>query len=115
MAKGFVNEDQKSQILEKSWIYVNTSIRECLPVSFLEAAAHRCAILSSENPDDFADNFGYRVRTNDLAGYVEGLKFLIEEDRWKIKGEKGFRYVREVHEMDKVIDQHIAIYRSLLE
>ena len=113
--QGFVNEEMKSEILEKSWIYVNSSLRECLPVAFLEAAANRCAILSSENPDGFADNFGYRVRSSDLEGYVEGLRFLMEDERWKVKGEKGFEYVRQVHQMDKVINQHINIYRSLLE
>ena len=112
---GFVTEEQKTKILEKSWIYVNSSIRECLPVAFLEAAANRCAILSSVNPDNFAEAFGYRVITNDLPGYAEGLEFLIENNRWKAKAEKGYRYVKEVHEMDKVIDQHIQIYRSLTE
>lgn len=113
--RGFVDEETKSDIFNKSWIYVNTSIRECLPVAFLEAAAGKCAILSSENPDDFAKDFGYHVKNNSLDGYVEGLKYLLRDDYWKAKGEKGHRYVKEVHEMDKVIDQHIKIYQELLE
>lgn len=113
--RGFVDEKTKSDILRKSWVYVNTSIRECLPVAFLEAAAHKCAILSSENPDDFAMNFGCPVENSNLASYIEGLKMLLNNDLWKTKGESGYRYVKEVHEIDKVIDQHIEIYRKLLE
>lgn len=111
---GFVSEEEKSKILERSWILVNTSIREGLPVAFLEAAAHKCAILSSENPDDFAENFGYRATDGSLMGYVKGLEFLLKDNRWKEKGEKGFKYVKQVHEMDHVIDQHIDIYDKML-
>lgn len=112
---GFVTEEEKSKILEKSWIYINASIRECLPVAFLEAAAHKCAILSSENPDDFAENFGYRVMDSSLIGFVKGLEFLLKDNRWKEKGEKGFQYVKQVHEMGHVINQHIDIYNKLLD
>jgi len=112
---GFVSEEQKSKILEQSWIYVNTSIRECLPVAFLEATAHKCAILSSENPDNFAENFGYRATNGALTSYAQGLKFLLKEDLWKEKGQKAYKYVKEVHEMNKVIKDHIEIYRRLLE
>ncbi|MDI6847559.1 MAG: glycosyltransferase [Candidatus Bathyarchaeia archaeon] len=55
---GFDAGNLKKELLEKAWILVNTSVYECLPVSFLEACAHKCAILSTQNPDDFAANFG---------------------------------------------------------
>lgn len=113
--RGFVDEETKADIFATSWIYVNTSVRECLPMAFLEAAAGKCAILSSENPDDFAEDFGYHVKNNSLDGYTEGLNYLLHDDRWKVKGENGHRYVKEVHEMDKVIDQHVRIYQKLLE
>ncbi len=48
---GFVSEEEKSRILEKSWALVNTSVREALPISFLEALAHETPILSGEDPD----------------------------------------------------------------
>lgn len=108
---GFVSSEQKKEILEKSWIMVNTAARECLPVSFLEAAAFKCAILSQENPDNFAENFGYHVKNDD---YLSGLKFLLDNNRWIESGEKGYEYVKKIHELNKVIDQHIAIYKKLL-
>jgi len=108
---GFVSEQMKSEILERSWIMINTSLRECLPVSFLEACAHKCAILSCNNPDNFASDFGFYVRNGD---FFTGLKNLLEGSQWKEKGEKGFKYVKEVHELDKVIRQHIDIYNRLL-
>lgn len=108
---GFVSSEQKNEILEKSWIMVNTATRECLPVAFLEATAFKCAILSSNNPDGFAENFGYHVKNND---YATGLKFLLDNDRWWERGEIGYEYVKETHELNKVIDLHISVHEKIL-
>lgn len=98
-------------ILEESWIMVNTAARECLPVSFLEAAAYKCAILSGNNPDNFAVEFGYHVKNGDFA---QGLDFLLSGDRWRTRGKAGHEYVRGTHELSKVVDQHLAVYEAIL-
>ena len=108
---GFLTGPEKHRVLERSWILVNTSVSECLPVSFLEAAAYRCAILSFNNPDGFASEFGCHVTDGDLD---RGLRFLLEDDRWRERGEKGYAYVSEVHELGRVINQHLAAYEALL-
>lgn len=112
--RGFVDQfssNALSGILEQSWILVNTSAREGLPTSFLEAMAHRCAILSSVNPDEVTERFGYYVRQGNFA---EGLRQLLDKDAWKAKGEAGFCYVRDNHALEKVMEQHLALYRGLL-
>jgi glycosyltransferase involved in cell wall biosynthesis len=111
---GFINQfetDKVSQILEKSWILINTSVREGLPNSFLEALAHRCAILSSVNPEDITENFGFYVKHDDFAS---GLKQLLRNNSWLTKGEEGQKYVMENYELNKSIDEHINIYESLV-
>ncbi len=102
--------EEKEFLLNGSWVLVNTSVSECLPVSFLEAAAHGCAILSPHDSDGFASRFGFLVRDN----YEDGLEWLLSEDNWKLRGEKGREYVSEYHEHGAVIDRHIEIYRRLL-
>jgi glycosyltransferase involved in cell wall biosynthesis len=109
---GFVSGEEKERLLGESWVLVNTSVSECLPVSFLEAAAHRCAILSFHNPDGFASGFGYHVSDGDLD---RGLRNLLGDETWREKGEKGYAYVSEVHETRRVIDQHLEAYEYLLE
>jgi glycosyltransferase involved in cell wall biosynthesis len=104
---GFLDGDEKDEVLSKSWILVNTSVSECLPISFLEAAAFKCAILSYHNPDGFTSRGGYHVTENTLS---KGLQYLLEDDKWKKKGEKGYNYVKKVHETSKVIDQHLKLY-----
>ncbi len=106
---GFVDGVDKNRLLDDSWILVNTSVSECLPVSYLEATAHGCAILSPHDPDGFASCFGKHIPVDRLD---EGLSWLLEDERWRERGLKGFNYVREHHEMKKVIDQHIAEYKE---
>jgi glycosyltransferase involved in cell wall biosynthesis len=104
---GFLDGVAKDRVLSESWVLVNTSVSECFPVSFLEAAAHGCSILSPHDPDDFVSRFGVHV-SND--GLVEGLDWLLKDERWRERGSKGYWYVREHHEKRKVIEQHLKEY-----
>jgi glycosyltransferase involved in cell wall biosynthesis len=111
---GFVDQFSSvkhSNLLEKSWILVNTAAREGLPNSFIEAGANRCAILSSVNPDNFVSDFGYFAKEDD---FEDGLKWLLENDRWREQGEKGYRYVSHIFEIEKAIQQHLDVYQYLL-
>ena len=109
---GFITGKEKKCLLGMSWILVNTSLSECLPVSFLEASAHGCAILSFHNPDGFSSRFGHYVSNGNLDS---GLKHLLDGDAWREKGREGYAYVSEVHETGRAIDMHIAAYEGLLK
>lgn len=107
---GFIDGLEKSRILDDSWILVNTSVSECLPISFLEAAAHGCSILSPHDPDGFASRFGVHSAHTELD---TGLRWLLRDENWREKGKEGYRYVKEHHEEKKVIEQHISEYRKM--
>jgi glycosyltransferase involved in cell wall biosynthesis len=111
---GFIDQFQGnklSSLLGKSWVMVNTAAREGLPNAFIEAAAHGCAILSAVDPDDFSSRFGFHVQDDD---FVNGLNFLLENERWRERGARGYEYVNEVFAKDEAIDQHIKMYEQLL-
>ena len=97
-----------SEILAKSWIVVNTSLREALPTTFIEAAAHRCAILSYLDSDGFASRFGLVSRPGELA---QSLRDLLRDDRWRRCGEAAYEHVRSTFSVDAAIDRHITAYR----
>jgi glycosyltransferase involved in cell wall biosynthesis len=112
---GFINQfesDLHSKILEKSWVMINTATREALPNAFIEAAGHKCAILSSVDSDGFASNFGYFAKSDD---FNEGLNFLLENHRWKERGVRGYEYIKNTFESNRVIDLHLEIYRKILD
>lgn len=111
---GFINpfeSDRLRHVLRESWIMINTAAREGLPAAFIEAAAHKCAILSGLDPDGFASRGGYHAEDED---FVTGLNYLLEHNRWQELGERGYSYVRQVHDTDVVVTQHLNEYRSLL-
>jgi len=112
---GFVdqfNSDALVEVLAKSWVLINTSVRESLPTTFVEAAGHGCAILSAIDPDDFASDFGYRVSDGD---YAKGLRVLLERNAWRHKGELGMAYVRETFSLDRSMQGHLQIYQALMQ
>ena len=110
---GYVQSEVKANLLSKSWILLNTSMRECLPVSFLEAGAYNQAIVSPNDPDDFASNFGYKIQDKEnIDEYVAAIKSLLVNDGWKEKGNLAKKYVQENHELKCVIDRHLGVYDS---
>jgi glycosyltransferase involved in cell wall biosynthesis len=112
---GFINQfdsDTLAALLGRSWVLVNTSVREGLPTSFLEAMAQRCALLSRVDPDAVATRFGYHAQHDDFA---TGLASLLSDDAWRARGEAGYHYVRKGFELGRVVERHIEVYRDLLK
>jgi glycosyltransferase involved in cell wall biosynthesis len=112
---GFVNQfdnDNLSNILSQSWILVNTAAREGLPTSFIEAAAHHCAILSAVDPDGYASNFGYHVQD---GNFKAGLTTLLNNNFWQNQAEKGYENVKHTFALEKSIQRHLNHYRALLQ
>ena len=103
--------DALYEILAESWIVVNTSAREGLPTSILEAMACGCAVLSSVNPDDLAERFGVYVEHGDFDA---GLLALLEGERWRALGEAARQYVATHYEMRDATRRHQELYRELL-
>jgi len=111
---GFQTGTAKHEILSKSWVLINTSVYECLPVSFLEAMSHKCALLSTQNPDNYTALFGEWAypNTNSLK---DALIRLLEKNQWKRLGQKGFEHIKNVHSTDKGVEAHMKLYRELLD
>ena len=91
---------------------INTATREALPNAFIESAAHKCAILSSVDSDGFATNFGYFAKNDDFR---EGLSYLLENHRWKERGERGYEYIKNTFELNRAMDLHLEVYRKIVD
>ncbi|HAV76521.1 MAG TPA: hypothetical protein DCX53_04115 [Anaerolineae bacterium] len=110
--RGFVDQfggSELSSLLARSWVLVNTSAREGLPTSFVEAAGHGCAILSEIDPDGFSSQFGCHVTDGD---YANGLRLLLQDFNWREKGLRGMEFVRRTFSLSDSIDKHIHIYEG---
>lgn len=118
----FAEPEKHSALLSRCWMMVNTSTKEALPNAFLEAAAHRCAIIAGLDPDGFSSEFGYYVQPADAGAglpdvddFARGVAWLLEDDRWRERGLKGYRHILETFETERAIGLHIEAYRELLE
>jgi len=112
---GFVDEDTKHSILERAWVSVNSSIYECLPIAFLESAAYGCSILSWVNPDNFTSNYGYHVKEATVESFAQGLGTLLKNDNWRELGRKAYFHAKQYYNTPIVTQQHIDLYKRLLE
>jgi len=116
----FKDPDVHSAFLDEAWIMVNASTKEAMPNAFLEAAAHGCAILSGLDPDGFASRFGYHVQREsgakypDVEDFSRGLRWLLEEGRWRERGDVGRRHVAATFETDVAMGLHLRMYREHL-
>lgn len=110
---GFQSGDVKERILSEAWILINTSAYECLPVSFLEAMAHKCALLSTQNPDGYTEKFGAWALTPMQFGAE--LNILLHNDSWSEKGKMGYDYVSKYHSTKVGVEKHISLYEDLLK
>ena len=111
---GFVDQfsdDRLSNILGRSWILVNTSVREGLPNTFIEACGHRCAVLSALDPDEFATRFGVHVPDRDFAN---GLRELLKEDVWRMRGKTGYEYVKANYDASVAAERHLRDYDNAI-
>jgi glycosyltransferase involved in cell wall biosynthesis len=96
-----------SEVLGKSWVLINTSLREGLPTTFIEAAAHKTSILSFTDPDGFASRFG---RCAGSEGLSKSLNWLLEDSRWRKLGEAGRAFVEKSFAIEPAIESHMAAY-----
>jgi hypothetical protein len=43
------------------------------------------------------------------------LESLFDDEGWRERGRRGREYVERVHEVGRVVDMHLEIYRGILE
>jgi glycosyltransferase involved in cell wall biosynthesis len=111
---GFIDQfgdSRLSQLLSESWVMVNTSGREGLPNSFIEAAGHGCAIVSELDPDHFTSRYGEIATGGDFAG---ALSRLLESGVWAERGARGREYVQRTNDPQIAIARHLDHYRAAM-
>ncbi|MBO8175041.1 MAG: glycosyltransferase family 4 protein [Thermococcus sp.] len=119
---GSVFGKTKDRILRKSWILVNTSIHEALPVSFLEALSYKIPIISCQNPDNLVSQFGEYVGEIYGDGYesaplfAQAIKNLVEDESLlKNLGNKGRQYAKKYHTFERFEKEMRRLIDSIIQ
>jgi glycosyltransferase involved in cell wall biosynthesis len=101
---GHVDGTEKLALLTSSWVLINTSIHEGLPVSCLEALACETPLLSCLDPEGLVSQFGRYVGRWDGTGleaipaFTEQLRCLLDTPSLVRRlGQEGRQWVAETH------------------
>ena len=92
--------------------------QEGIPIVLMEAMAMGLPIISTQHsgiPELVQNNVsGFLVPEQDVEGLTEKLNYLLEHPEiWPKMGQAGRLYIQEHHDIDKLNDQLVEIYRKL--
>lgn len=109
----FIDEKEKQLLLQKSWILLNTSVREGLPISFLEAGANGMAIASSVNPDRYTSKFGIFVEDGRIDSFKNAINQLTKTEECFELGKQAYHFMLRNHKTEVVIKKHLDILNKI--
>jgi glycosyltransferase involved in cell wall biosynthesis len=108
---GHIDGEEKRQVIASSWVLINTSIHEGLPVSVQEALACGVPLLSTLDPEETASRFGIFVGKHGgdgataLPALRDGLRRLLTDESLRRRlGDAGRAWATSVHNPQAFFD-----------
>ncbi len=97
---GHLDDPMRAELLASSWLLVNTSIHEALPMSFLEALVCETPIVSCQDAGGLVSRFGRYVGRFDGDGlqsvpsFVQAIQDLLDDPELRTRlGQEGRQWV----------------------
>ena len=116
---GHLTGNEKSEILKKARVLVNTSIWEGIPISWLEALSYGVVIVSAFDRENLVSRFGKHIEVIDGDGDDSAINFLphikrfLEDDEIYIQTAKdAIEYISKVHNLESFKRRIRAIVRN---
>jgi glycosyltransferase involved in cell wall biosynthesis len=111
-----VRFDQIDPWFQRAKVFVNTSDSEGFPNTFIQAAQWATPIVSlNSNPDDFLVQHNCGVFANGSFDRLkEGLRFLLDRDRFVEAGANARHYVEQNHDVRRIVETYKQVFRSLV-
>ncbi len=114
---GRVHWRQAGQLFQQAKVFVNTSDSEGFPNAFIQACAAAAPILSYlVDPDGFLTQHNCGLACGgDMEKLKQGLRFILEQNRYIELGQNARRYAEQTHDIKKIIEQYKAAFRRIVE
>lgn len=115
---GWISGTRKETLLENADLFILPSYKEQMPMSILEAMAHRLPIISTYVagiPEMVENNKnGLLIEPGDINSLSSAIKDLLEDDERRLKmGRESYQRVLDKFEGKIIVDDLISIYNSL--
>jgi glycosyltransferase involved in cell wall biosynthesis len=115
---GAVTPDEVGPFFEQACIFVNTSDSgyEGFPNTFIEAWMRGVPVVSlNTDPDNVIQRHGLGFHSGSFEKMVNNVRFLLsDEDARRHFGENGYRYVKNEHDITKIVGVLENIFESAL-
>ncbi len=113
---GFVPFDEIDDYYKKASILVNTSKYEGFSNAFIQAWMNITPVISlHSDPDEIICKYNLGRHSKTFNQLLEDVKTLLADNPLlKRMGENGRRYVETEHQMEKVADQFVKVFRQLI-
>ncbi|MEX1026550.1 MAG: glycosyltransferase family 4 protein [Candidatus Paceibacterota bacterium] len=116
--KEFVQPNKIEQYFAKAKVFVNTSTEEGFPNTFIQAAKYKTPIVSlNVDPSSIVQKYKIGIYAegdeNKLTQALDTL--LTDKKAWKEHSENAYRYVKDNHDIERIVRQDKKLLRSLCE
>jgi colanic acid/amylovoran biosynthesis glycosyltransferase len=122
---GWREQEEVVQLMREADILLAPSVtsengdQEGIPVVLMEALAQGLPVVTTYHsgiPELIHDNkSGLLVRERDLDGLVEKIEYLlVHQEIWGELGKEGRRYIEKNHDVDKLSEDLVELYKTLL-
>lgn len=103
------------RFFSRAKVFVNTSDSEGFPNTFIQACESATPILSlNVDPDGFLEKFSCGLSCKGRPDRLnEGLKSMLEQDRYIELGRNARKYAEDNHNIEKVIEQYKEVFTEL--
>ncbi|TXI32158.1 MAG: glycosyltransferase [Niabella sp.] len=120
---GKVSEEEKSQLMAASWVFLYPSVWEGWGISAIEANASGTPVIASKVPgliDSVKHRFsGYLVEYGDVNKFAEKIKHVITKPERRAKLEqdslmwaKNFTWTDSSHKLINILTSEMALYKQ---
>ena len=114
---GFIPFDDTGRYYKEASLLVNTSIVEGFPYAFIQAWMGYTPVVSlNSDPDGVISKYRLGLHSKTYNQMVEDIKTLINNKLLSMEmGKNARRYVEENHDIEKIVEQYIAIFQQLVK
>lgn len=114
---GFIPYPQINEFFQNAALFVNTSVAEGFPNTFLQSWAHSVPVVSlNVDPDEAICQKKLGFHSKDWNQFVKDVILLLQNDSLRNElGKNGLEYINTEHNTQKIVGEYIIAYNAVFE